>query len=175
MSTDTHTLTTELSDRLGAVGMKSIPRPLAVLARGEGARVWDVEGKQYLDFLAGIAVNALGHAHPVFVDAVSSQAATLAHISNYFASQPEVELAERLVRLTGGSRVVFGNSGAEAIEAAIKLARLTGRPRILALQNSFHGRTTGSMALTGKPTMSAPFGKLMPGIEHLPTTIDALA
>ncbi|MDP9026876.1 MAG: acetylornithine transaminase [Actinomycetota bacterium] len=154
--------------------MKSIPRPLAVLARGEGARVWDVEGTVYLDFLAGIAVNALGHAHPVFVDAVATQAATLAHISNYFASQPEVELAERLVRLTGGSRVVFGNSGAEAIEAAIKLARLTGRPRILALQNSFHGRTTGSMALTGKPAMSAPFGQLMPGIQHLPTTIDAL-
>jgi acetylornithine/N-succinyldiaminopimelate aminotransferase len=174
MSTETHTLTTELADRLGAVGMKSIPRPLAVLARGEGARVWDVEGNEYLDFLAGIAVNALGHAHPVFVDAVSSQAATLAHISNYFASQPEVELAERLVRLTGGSRVVFGNSGAEAIEAAIKLARLTGRPRILALQNSFHGRTTGSMALTGKPAMSAPFGALLPGIEHLPTTIEAL-
>lgn len=175
MSTHVHTATTELSDRLGAVGMKSIPRPLAVLARGEGARVWDVEGTEFLDFLAGIAVNALGHAHPVFVDAVSSQAATLAHISNYFASQPEVELAERLVRLTGGSRVVFGNSGAEAIEAAIKLARLTGRPRILALQNSFHGRTTGSMALTGKPAMSAPFGPLIPGIDHLPTTIDALS
>jgi acetylornithine/N-succinyldiaminopimelate aminotransferase len=175
MSAEVHTMTTELTDRLAAVGMKSIPRPLAVLARGEGARVWDIEGNEYLDFLAGIAVNALGHAHPVFVDAVSGQAATLAHISNYFASQPEVELAERLVRLTGGSRVVFGNSGAEAIEAAIKLARLTGRPRVLALQNSFHGRTTGSMALTGKPAMSAPFGKLMPGIEHLPTTIEALS
>jgi acetylornithine/N-succinyldiaminopimelate aminotransferase len=174
MSTQMHTLTTEWSDRLGAVGMKSIPRPLAVLARGDGARVWDIEGREYLDFLAGIAVNALGHAHPVFVDAVAKQAATLAHISNYFASEPEVELAERLVRLTGGSRVVFGNSGAEAIEAAIKLARLTGRPRILALQNSFHGRTTGSMALTGKPAMSAPFGALLPGIEHLPTTFEAL-
>lgn len=175
MSTEVHTMTTDLTDRLAAVGMKSIPRPLAVLARGEGARVWDVEGTEYLDFLAGIAVNALGHAHPVFVDAVSRQAATLAHISNYFASQPEVELAERLVLLTGGTRVVFGNSGAEAIEAAIKLARLTGRPRILALHGSFHGRTTGSMALTGKPAMSAPFGKLMPGVEHLPTTIEALS
>ncbi len=180
MSTQTHSLvepvetTAHYADRLATVGMKSIPRPLAVLARGEGARVWDVEGNEYLDFLAGIAVNALGHAHPVFVDAVSHQAATLAHISNYFASQPEVELAERLVRLTGGTRVVFGNSGAEAIEAAIKLARLTGRPRILALQNSFHGRTTGSMALTGKPAMSAPFGPLLPGIEHIPATIEAL-
>jgi acetylornithine aminotransferase len=174
MSIQIHTKTEDFADRLGSVGMKSIPRPLAVLARGSGAHVWDVEGTQYLDFLAGIAVNALGHAHPVFVDAVSRQAATLAHISNYFASQPEVELAERLVRLTGGSRVVFGNSGAEAIEAGIKLARLTGRPRILALQSSFHGRTTGSMALTGKPAMSAPFGALLPGIEHLPSTIEAL-
>ena len=174
MSTQTKTLTQDYTDRLAAVAMKSIPRPLAVLARGEGARVWDVEGNEYLDFLAGIAVNSLGHAHPVFTAAVANQAATLAHVSNYFASRPEVELAERLIRLTGGSRVVFGNSGAEAIEAAIKLARLTGRPRILALQNSFHGRTTGSMALTGKPAMSAPFQPLLPGIEHLPTTVEAL-
>ena len=89
---------------LGAAGMRTIPRPLAVLARGAGARVWDVDGTEYLDFLAGIAVNSLGHAHPVFVDAVSAQAATLAHVSNYFATEPEVELAERLLRLTGGQR-----------------------------------------------------------------------
>lgn len=174
MTAQTKTLTQDYTERLAAVGMKSIPRPLAVLARGEGARVWDVEGREYLDFLAGIAVNSLGHAHPAFVSTVAQQAATLAHVSNYFATRPEVELAERLTRLSGGSRVVFGNSGAEAIEAALKLARLTGRPRILALQNSFHGRTTGSMALTGKPAMSAPFRPLLPGIEHLPTTIEAL-
>lgn len=155
--------------------MKTIPRPLAVLARGNGARVWDVDGAEYLDFLAGIAVNALGHAHPVFVDAVSKQAATLAHVSNYFATEPEVELAERLLRLTGGQRVVFGNSGTEAIEAAIKLARRTGRPRILALEGAFHGRTTGATALTGKAAMREPFLPLIPGVEHIAPTIEALS
>jgi acetylornithine aminotransferase len=156
------------------VMMKSAPAPLAVLARGEGARVWDVEGTEYLDFLAGIAVNALGHAHPVFVDAVSTQAAALAHVSNYFATAPQLELAERLTRLTGGDRVFLCNSGAEAIEAAVKLARLTGKPRILALENSFHGRTMGSLSLTGKPALRAPFEPLVPGVTHLPSTIEAL-
>jgi acetylornithine aminotransferase len=146
-----------------------------VLARGAGARVWDVDGTEYLDFLAGIAVNSLGHAHPVFVDAVSTQAATLAHVSNYFASEPEIELAERLLRLTGGQRVVFGNSGTEAIEAAIKLARRTGRPRILALEGGFHGRTTGAAALTGKASMREPFLPLLPGVEHIAPTIEALS
>lgn len=150
------------------------PTPLKVLARGEGARVWDVDGVEYLDFLAGIAVNALGHAHPVFVDAVSRQAATLAHVSNYFATEPQLELAERLKRLTGGDRVFFCNSGTEAMEAAIKIARRTGRPRILALEKSFHGRTTGALSITGKPAMREPFEPLMPGPEFLPTTIEAL-
>ncbi len=168
-------LNSEYADRLGAAGMRTIPRPLAVLARGEGTRVWDVDGKEYLDFLAGIAVNALGHAHPVFVEAVSRQAGILAHISNYFASEPEVELAERLLRLTGGQRVVFGNSGTEAVEAAIKLARRTGRTRILALEGGFHGRTTGAAALTGKASMREPFLPLMPGIEHIEPTIEALS
>ncbi|MDQ2699476.1 MAG: acetylornithine transaminase [Actinomycetota bacterium] len=162
--------------------MKSTPSPLTQLVRGEGTHVWDVDGNEYLDFLAGIAVNALGHAHPVFVDAVSRQAATLAHVSNYFSTPPQLELAERLLRLSGaasgdgqgGGRVYFGNSGAEAIEAAIKLARKTGRPRILALENSFHGRTMGSLSLTGKPALQADFVPLLPGIEHLPTTIEAL-
>ena len=93
--------------------------PTLTLVRGEGARVWDVEGRDYVDLVAGIAVNALGHAHPVFVDAVASQASKLAHVSNYFATAPQVELAERLTRLSGGDRVFFANSGAEAIEAAI--------------------------------------------------------
>jgi len=167
-------LNTEYADRLGVAGMRTIPRPLAVLDHGAGARVWDVDGTEYLDFLAGIAVNSLGHAHPVFVDAVSRQAATLAHVSNYFATRPEVELAERLLRLTGGQRVVFGNSGAEAIEAAIKLSRRTGRTRILALEGAFHGRTTGATALTGKPAMREPFEPLIPGVEHLPPAIEAL-
>ncbi|MEQ1738059.1 MAG: aminotransferase class III-fold pyridoxal phosphate-dependent enzyme, partial [Rhodoglobus sp.] len=133
--------------------MKSAPTPMAILARGQGARVWDTDGNEYLDFLAGIAVNALGHAHPVFVDAVATQAGTLAHVSNYFATEPQVELAERLTRLSGGDRVFFANSGAEAIEAAIKLARLysgseAAKPRILSLEGSFHGRTMGSLSLT---------------------------
>jgi len=142
--------------------------------RGEGARVWDADGTEYLDFLAGIAVNALGHAHPVFVDAVSRQAATLAHISNYFASEPQLELAERLKRLTGGDAVFFCNSGTEAIEAAVKVARRTGRPRILALEKSFHGRSTGALSITGKPAMRAPFEPLLSGVEFLPSTVEAL-
>jgi acetylornithine/N-succinyldiaminopimelate aminotransferase len=150
------------------------PTPLRVLVRGEGARVWDADGVEYLDFLAGIAVNALGHAHPVFVDAVSRQAATLAHISNYFASEPQLELAERLKRLTGGTSVFFCNSGTEAMEAAVKVARRTGRRRILALDKSFHGRTTGALSITGKPAMREPFEPLMPGPEFLPSTIEAL-
>lgn len=165
---------TDYQELFSRVMMKSAPAPLAVLARGEGARVWDVDGTEYLDFLAGIAVNALGHAHPVFVDAVSRQAARLAHVSNYFATEPQLELADRLTRLSGGDRVFLCNSGTEAIEAAVKLARLTGKPRILALENGFHGRTMGSLSLTGKPALRTPFQPLLPGIEHLPSTIEAL-
>jgi len=150
------------------------PTPLAVLARGEGARVWDADGKEYLDFLAGIAVNALGHAHPVFVEAVSRQAATLAHVSNYFASEPQLELAERLKRLTGGDAVFFGNSGTEVMEAAVKVARRTGRPRILSLEKSFHGRTLGALSITGKPVLREPFEPLLAGAEFLETSIEAL-
>jgi acetylornithine/N-succinyldiaminopimelate aminotransferase len=158
---------------------------LALFERGEGAYVWDDEGRRYLDFLAGIAVNALGHAHPVFVEAVSRQAATLAHTSNYFATRPQLELAARLKRLAGtgdSGRVYFANSGAEANEAAFKLARLHGRERdgnpgrgrILALKNGFHGRTMGGLALTGKPAMQAPFAPMVPGVEHIDASIDAL-
>jgi acetylornithine/N-succinyldiaminopimelate aminotransferase len=158
--------------------MKSSALPLAELVRGEGCRVWDSDGNEYLDFLSGIAVNALGHAHPALVAAVSKQIASVAHVSNYFASPPQLELAARLLRLTGAGdsgRVFFANSGAEAIEAAIKLARRTGRPRILSLKNSFHGRTMGSLGLTGKPELREPFEPLLPNIDHLDSTIDALA
>ncbi|MCU1579370.1 MAG: acetylornithine transaminase [Rhodoglobus sp.] len=157
--------------------MKSAALPSAELVRGEGCYVWDSDGNKYLDFLAGIAVNSLGHAHPVLVDAVSRQVATLAHVSNYFATPPQLELAERLLRITGagaGGRVFFGNSGAEAIEAAIKLARRTNRPRILSLQNSFHGRTMGSLSLTGKSALREPFEPLLPNVEHIDSTIAAL-
>ncbi|WP_417510477.1 acetylornithine transaminase [Microbacterium sp.] len=152
----------------------------AMLTRGEGSHLWDDEGKRYLDFLAGIAVNSLGHAHPVFVDAVSKQAATLAHVSNYFATPPQLELAARLKRLAGAGldgRAYFSNSGAEANEAAFKLARLHGgsdRPRIIALENAFHGRTIGSLALTAKESYRAPFEPMPGGVEHIPATIEAL-
>jgi acetylornithine aminotransferase len=153
---------------------------LALLTRGEGSFVWDGDGKRYLDFLAGIAVNSLGHAHPVFVGAITKQAATLSHVSNYFATPPQLELAARLKRLAGAGidgRVYFSNSGAEANEAAFKLARLHGgtdRPRILALENGFHGRTIGSLALTAKKAMREPFEPMPAGVEHIPATIEAL-
>ena len=155
-------------------------RRLALLTRGEGSYLWDSEGTRHLDFLAGIAVTSLGHAHPVFVDAVATQAATLAHVSNYFATPPQLALAARLKRLAGAGiegRVFFSNSGAEANEAAFKLARLHGgadRPRIIALENGFHGRTMGSLALTAKPAMRAPFEPMPGGVEHIPAAVDAL-
>jgi len=153
---------------------------LALLTRGEGSYLWDSEGTRHLDFLAGIAVTSLGHAHPVFVEAVSRQAATLAHVSNYFATPPQLALAARLKRLAGAGidgRVFFSNSGAEANEAAFKLARLHGgaaRPRIIALENGFHGRTMGSLAMTAKESMRAPFEPMPGGVEHIPATIEAL-
>lgn len=152
----------------------------ALLTRGEGSYLWDGDGKRHLDFLGGIAVTSLGHAHPVFVEAISKQAATLVHVSNYFATPPQLELAARLKRLAGAGidgRVYFSNSGAEANEAAFKLARLHGgtdRPRILALENGFHGRTIGSLALTAKAAYRAPFEPMPGGVEHIPATIKAL-
>lgn len=157
----------------------------ALFVRGEGSSLWDADGKRYLDFLAGIAVTSLGHAHPVFVDAVATQAATLAHVSNFFATPPQLALAAQLKRLAGTGptgRVYFGNSGAEANEAAFKLARLhgaadsggAGRPRILALKDAFHGRTMGTLALTGKPYMQAPFVPMVPGVEFIDSTVEAL-
>jgi len=158
--------------------MGSAPAPLTLLERGEGCYVWDVDGNRYLDFLGGIAVNSLGHAHPVLVNAIAEQAGRLVHVSNYFASAPQIELAERLRRLTGAGergRVYFGNSGAEANEAALKLARRNGQhKRIVALNNSFHGRTMGSVSLTGKPALREAFEPVVPGIVHIDSTIAAL-
>ncbi|HKH09255.1 MAG TPA: acetylornithine transaminase [Agromyces sp.] len=161
--------------------MRSMGMPLAKLERGEGAWVWDDAGNRYLDFLAGIAVNSLGHAHPVFVEAVTAQAGRLAHVSNYFMTEPALELAERITRLAGAGehgRAWFGNSGAEANEAAFKLARLNNsggaRTRVLALVDGFHGRTMGSLALTGKRHMRDPFEPLPGGVEHIEATIAAL-
>lgn len=154
--------------------------PLALLVSGAGCYLWDEDGTEYLDFLAGIAVNALGHAHPDVVATVSAQIATLGHVSNFFASEPQLDLAERLLRVTGagdGGRVFFANSGTEANEAAFKLARLNEtdtRRRILTLQESFHGRTMGALALSGKPAMRAPFEPVPGGVEHIEPTIAAL-
>jgi acetylornithine/N-succinyldiaminopimelate aminotransferase len=160
--------------------MRTLSTPILVLERGEGCWVWDVDGRRYLDFLAGIAVNSLGHAHPVVVEAAARQAATLVHVSNYFATPQQIGLAETLRRLTGAGetgRAYFGNSGAEAIEAAFKLARRNstdGRSRILSLKNSFHGRTMGALALTGKPTMQDPFAPMVPGVDNIDSTLETL-
>ncbi len=146
-------------------------RPQLVLEHGDGAWVWDVDGRRFLDLMGGIAVNALGHNHPALVAAVSKQAAQLVHVSNFFTSVPQVELAERLLSLAGapeGSAVFFCNSGAEAVEAAIKLARRTGRTGIVAAEGAFHGRTTGALALTHKPAYREPFEPLIPGVTHVP-------
>jgi acetylornithine/N-succinyldiaminopimelate aminotransferase len=169
---------TQYQDRFADVMMKSAPRPLRQLVRGQGCYVWDADHKMYLDFLAGIAVNSLGHGHPVLVDAIATQAANLIHVSNYFATEPQLALAERLRRITGAGengRVYFGNSGAEAIEAAVKLARRKNRAgRIIALHNGFHGRTMGSLALTAKPQLREPFEPMLPGVEHIEASVQAL-
>ena len=160
----------ELADRYGRALLPVFGTPQRVLARGEGVHVWDTDGKQYLDLLAGIAVNSLGHAHPALLSAISKQAETLGHVSNFFASAPQIELAEKLLEVAdapAGSGVFFANSGTEANEAAFKIARRTGRPRILALQDSFHGRTMGALALTSKEAYRAPFEPLPGGVEFL--------
>ena len=167
-------------DDAGRDLVRSFGARMQMFVRGEGSYLWDADGKRYLDFLAGIAVDSLGHAHPVFVDAIATQAATLTHVSNYFATPPQLALAATLKRLAGtgdSGRVYFGNSGAEANEAAFKLARLHGgteRPRILALKDAFHGRTMGTLALTGKPYMQEPFLPMTPGVEFIDSTAEAL-
>jgi acetylornithine aminotransferase len=158
-------------DRYAHSVMGVFGRPKAVLTRGEGCYVWDADGKRYLDLLAGIAVNALGHGHPAVVEAISRQGASLIHVSNFFASPPQIELAERLLDVAGapeGSAVFFANSGTEAIEAAIKLGRRTGRVNMVAAQGSFHGRSTGALALTHKHAYREPFAPLMPSVAHIP-------
>ncbi|WP_082043765.1 acetylornithine transaminase [Mobilicoccus massiliensis] len=145
--------------------------PARVLVRGEGCEVWDADGDVYLDLLGGIGVNALGHGHPDLVAAIGAQAAELVHISNFFTSVPQIELAERILALAeapAGSAAFFTNSGTEAVEAAIKLARRTGRPGLLAAEDAFHGRSTGALALTAKEAYRAPFEPLLPGVRRVP-------
>lgn len=144
--------------------------PSIELISGKGASVSDVDGNEYLDFLAGIATNVLGHAHPAIVKAVSKQIATLGHVSNFYAHPNVLALSAKLVSMTGdkGARVFFCNSGAEANEAALKLSRKTGRTRIVATKESFHGRTMGALSLTGQPAKRDPFKPLIKGITHVP-------
>ncbi|NUP47015.1 MAG: acetylornithine transaminase [Catenulispora sp.] len=161
------------TERYGGALMNTFGTPQRVLVRGEGAYVWDADGNRYLDLLAGIAVNALGHAHPLIVQAVTTQLTTLGHISNFFASAPQIVLAERLVDLLGhangtDARVYFCNSGAEANEAAFKAARRTGRSKMVSTEGSFHGRTMGALALTGKPAIREPFEPLPGEVTFVP-------
>ena len=157
-------------DRYAGALMTTFGRPARVLVRGEGCYVWDADGKRYLDLLGGLAVNSLGHAHPLLTSAITAQLATLGHISNFFASGPQIALAERLIDLVGGSgaRVFLTNSGAEANEAAFKIARRTGRSKIVAAEGGFHGRTMGALALTGKPSIREAFEPMPPGVVHVP-------
>ena len=160
---------TGLLDRWQAVMMDNYGTPPIALVSGEGAVVTGADGKTYLDLLAGIAVNVLGHRHPAIREAVSAQLDTLGHVSNLYATEPGIALAERLVGHLGvPARVFFCNSGAEANEAAFKISRLTGRTKIVAAQNAFHGRTMGSLALTGQPAKREPFEPLPGEVSFVP-------
>ncbi|HNF05182.1 MAG TPA: acetylornithine transaminase [Mycobacterium sp.] len=171
--------TGEVLQRWSAVMMNNYGTPPIALASGAGAVVTDADGKSYLDLLGGIAVNILGHRHPAIIEAVTAQLNTLGHTSNLYATEPGVALAEALVDRLGAdapARVFFCNSGTEANEVAFKLSRLTGRTKLVAAQNAFHGRTMGSLALTGQPSKQAPFEPLPGYVTHVPYgDIDALA
>ena len=144
--------------------------PSIALVKGKGIVVTDADGKQYLDFLGGIATNILGHAHPAIVKAVTKQVSILSHVSNFYVHPNAVELAEKLASMTGdkGAKVFFCQSGAEANEAALKLSRRTGKVRVVAAQSAFHGRTMGALSLTGQPSKREPFLPLVKGVKHVP-------
>ncbi len=174
------TVTETWTERYAGALMNTFGPPKLVLTRGAGAHVWDADGREYVDLLGGIAVNALGHAHPRLVAAVTEQLQTLGHISNFFASEPQVRLAERLGDLLAGpvveeaghgrleTRVFFTNSGAEANEAAFKLTRRTGRTRVVVTEGGFHGRTMGALALTSKLAYREPFEPLPGDVVFVP-------
>src|SRR6201997_5140501 len=165
------TPTETMQQRWSAVMMNNYGVPPVALSSGEGAIVTDVDGKRYLDLLGGIAVNVLGHRHPAIIEAVTRQLNTLGHTSNLYMHEPGIALAEALVALLGAdaeTRVFFCNSGAEANEVAFKLSRLTGRTKLVAAQEAFHGRTMGSLALTGQPSKQAPFAPLPGYVTHMP-------
>ncbi|MET8686579.1 acetylornithine transaminase [Streptomyces sp. NPDC004732] len=159
----------ELTARWRDALMDNYGTPRLPLVRGAGTKLWDADGKEYLDFVGGIAVNALGHAHPAIVEAVSTQISALGHVSNLFVAEPPVALAEKLLQLFGREgRVYFCNSGAEANEGAFKLGRLTGRTHMVATEGGFHGRTMGALALTGQPGKQEPFLPLPGDVTHVP-------
>ncbi len=164
----------DYQQRWRAALMGNYGTPPLALVRGRGAEVWDAGGRRYLDLLGGIAVNALGHAHPAVVEAVTAQLGTLGHTSNLYITEPPLALSERLLELLGATqgdrrgRVLLCNSGAEANEAAFKIARRTGRRGVVAAENAFHGRTMGALALTGQAGKRAPFEPLVPGVTHVP-------
>jgi acetylornithine/N-succinyldiaminopimelate aminotransferase len=161
---------TTYQERWNAALMNNYGTPALELVTGSGAEVWDAHGRRYLDLVSGVAVNALGHAHPAVVAAVTDQIGRLGHVSNFFVHEPVLNLAERLQGLLEApdSHVLFCNSGAEANETAFKIARRTGRPHIVAAQNAFHGRTMGALALTGQQPKRAPFEPLPAGVSHVP-------
>jgi len=158
------------TERYQSALMNTFGPPKLVLTRGRGTHVWDEDGNEYVDLLGGIAVNALGHGHPALVEAVTEQLSTLGHISNFFASEPQIALAEKLLSLVaqGDGKVFFTNSGTEANEAAFKLTRRTGRTHLVAMTGSFHGRTMGSLALTAKEAYRAPFEPLPGEVTFVP-------
>jgi len=173
MTTEATTATQDMQRRWQAALMDNYGTPPVALVRGSGARVWDAEGREYVDLLAGIAVNALGHAHPGVVAAVADQMSTLGHTSNLAMTAPAIELAERLLALLDPAdardgRVFCCNSGAEANEAAFKLTRRTGRSRVVVAERSFHGRTMGSLALTAQPAKQDPFRPLPGDVVTVP-------
>ncbi|WP_037606526.1 acetylornithine transaminase [Streptacidiphilus rugosus] len=160
----------ELTTRWQHALMDNFGTPRIPLVRGEGVHVWDADGKRYTDFLAGIAVNSLGHAHPAVVAAVTRQIGTLGHVSNLFLAEPSVRLAERLIGFDGrrDGRVYFSNSGAEANEAAFKLSRLTGRTHLVSAVGAFHGRTMGALSLTAQPKKQDGFHPLPGHVTNVP-------
>ncbi len=167
---------TQSLDRYNQALMGTYGVPMRVLERGEGSYVWDADGNRYLDLLGGIAVNALGHSHPAWVSAITEQAQKLSHTSNFFATEPQITLAEKLIELAHapeGSRVFFSNSGAEANEAAFKMARRTGKMTVIALEGSFHGRTMGALSMTHKPAIREPFQPMPGGVEFVPANDSA--
>ena len=170
MSTDLST-GTDLLARYDTALMRTFGTPPRVLTRGEGCHVWDADGRRYLDLLGGLAVNALGQAHPKLIEAVTNQLGTLGHVSNLFTTPQQVGLAERLLTLLGsGGRVFLTNSGTEANEAALKASRRTGRTKIVSTVGAFHGRSMGALAITWNPAYREPFEPLQPvNVIHLDT------